>query len=174
MGIATMVKQKVVFVTFMDYNKWFKAASFSLILTDWLCLQVAQMPRSRDLAIFVVTTADRQTNRLLYPWACEQGKNQLLYPCACVRGNEGKRGTFYVNLIVSRDKLEPLVGAKHPPGHVMLYNSPVLYYSFNEDACAIRSGLWIDLTPTYTNSYNIVLVHCNNVSSSIVAIYYIA
>jgi hypothetical protein len=29
--------------------------------TDSLCLRVAQMPRSRDLAIFVLTT-DRQTN----------------------------------------------------------------------------------------------------------------
>ena len=37
-------------------------ASFSLILTDWLHLRVAQMPRSQDLAIFVVTT-DEQMNR---------------------------------------------------------------------------------------------------------------
>ena len=39
-------------------------AIFSLISTDWLCLQVAQMSRCRDLAIFVVTTTidtDRQT-----------------------------------------------------------------------------------------------------------------
>ena len=37
-------------------------ASLSLILIDWLHLQVVQMPRSRDLAIFVVIT-ERQTDR---------------------------------------------------------------------------------------------------------------
>jgi hypothetical protein len=36
-------------------------AGFSTISTDSLCLRVAQMPRSRDLAIFVLTT-DRQTD----------------------------------------------------------------------------------------------------------------
>ena len=47
-------------------------ASFSLISTDWLCLQVAQMPTCRDLAMFAVTTT---ANRLLYPCACARGKN---------------------------------------------------------------------------------------------------
>ena len=37
-------------------------ASLSLIPTDWSRLRVAQVPRCRDLAIFVVTT-DRQTDR---------------------------------------------------------------------------------------------------------------
>ena len=37
-------------------------ASFSLISTDWLRLQVAQMPTCRDLAIFVMIT-DRRTDR---------------------------------------------------------------------------------------------------------------
>ena len=37
-------------------------ASFSLILTDWLRLRIAQMPRCQDLVIFVVTTTDRQTD----------------------------------------------------------------------------------------------------------------
>ena len=51
--------------------------SFSPISTDWLCLQYAQMPRTRDLAIFVPTTmmtmtTDRQTD--------------CFTPCACVRG----------------------------------------------------------------------------------------
>ena len=41
-------------------------ANLSTILTDMLYLQVAQMPRSPDLAIFLLTTDDRQ-NRLLYP-----------------------------------------------------------------------------------------------------------
>ena len=30
------------------------------------------MPRCRDLTIFVMTTTDRQTNRLLYPCTCMQ------------------------------------------------------------------------------------------------------
>ena len=53
-------------------------ASFLKNSMDSLCLQVAWMPRSQDLAIFVLTTDDRQ-NRLLYPLrmpACQQGKNQ--------------------------------------------------------------------------------------------------
>ena len=39
-------------------------AKFSPISTDWivLCLRVAQMPRCQDLAIFMVTTTDRQTD----------------------------------------------------------------------------------------------------------------
>ena len=40
-------------------------ASLSLIPTDWSRLRVAQVPRCRDLAIFVVTTdgqMDRQTD----------------------------------------------------------------------------------------------------------------
>ena len=43
-------------------------ANFSTILTYTLYLRVAQMPRSPDLATFVLTTDnnDRQ-NRLLYP-----------------------------------------------------------------------------------------------------------
>ena len=32
------------------------------------------MSRCRDLAIFLVTTTDRQTDRLLYPCACARGK----------------------------------------------------------------------------------------------------
>jgi hypothetical protein len=38
-------------------------AGFSMISTDWLRLRVAQTPRSRDLAIFVLTTDDRQTHK---------------------------------------------------------------------------------------------------------------
>ena len=47
-------------------------ASFSLISTDWLHLQVVQMPRYRDLAIFVVTTTttDRQTDYFTPAHAC--------------------------------------------------------------------------------------------------------
>ena len=56
--------------------------SLSLIPTDWLRLRVGQVPRCRDLVIFVVTTdrrtggqTDGQTDRLLYPCACARGKN---------------------------------------------------------------------------------------------------
>jgi hypothetical protein len=38
-------------------------AGFSMISTDSLCIRVAQMPRSRDLVIFVLTTDDRQTHK---------------------------------------------------------------------------------------------------------------
>ena len=48
-------------------------SKFFPFLTAWLCLQTAQMPRCRDLAIFVPTD-DRQ--------------NRLLYPCACAWSNE--------------------------------------------------------------------------------------
>jgi hypothetical protein len=41
-------------------------ASFTTISTDLLRLRVAQTPRSRDLAIFLLMT-DGQTDRLLYP-----------------------------------------------------------------------------------------------------------
>ena len=45
-------------------------ASFSTISTVWLCLRVAQVPRSWDLVIFVLT--NRQTNRTncFYPLLC--------------------------------------------------------------------------------------------------------
>ena len=64
-------QKKTLFVMFVDRAKRFKAHSsqFSLIQTDWICLQVVQMPRSQDLAIFVPTTTtmtDIQTD-LHYP-----------------------------------------------------------------------------------------------------------
>ncbi len=42
-------------------------ASFSPSLIDSLYLRVAEMPRCRDMAIFVWITGDRRTNQLLYP-----------------------------------------------------------------------------------------------------------
>ena len=46
-------------------------ASFLAILTDtytlYMYLRVAQMPRSPDLAIFVLTTDNDRQNRLHYP-----------------------------------------------------------------------------------------------------------
>ena len=47
--------------------------AFLMILMDSLCLRVTQMPRSRDLAIFVLI--DRQTD----------GQNRLLYPLLRIR-----------------------------------------------------------------------------------------
>jgi hypothetical protein len=43
---------------------------FLIISTDLLCLQVAQVPRSRDLSIFVRTTDDRQTDCFTPCCAC--------------------------------------------------------------------------------------------------------
>ena len=55
-----------------------RAHASTIRIEAQLCLKVAQMPKSRDQAIFVLTTDDRQ-NRLLYPLplACmhAMGKN---------------------------------------------------------------------------------------------------
>ena len=49
-------------------------ASFSTISTDMLYLQVAQTPRSPDVAIFVLTTTDDdRQNQLLYPLCMRAG-----------------------------------------------------------------------------------------------------
>jgi hypothetical protein len=40
-------------------------AGFSTISTDSLCLRIAQVPRSRDLAIFMRTTDRQQTDKLI-------------------------------------------------------------------------------------------------------------
>ena len=66
--------KKMLFVTLMGHAKQFKAHSsmflfFLQTLTDWLWLQIAQMPRCRDLAIFVVMTADT-TDRTNYFTPC--------------------------------------------------------------------------------------------------------
>ena len=50
-------------------------ASFSTISTGKLYLRFAQMPRSPDLAIFVLTTDDRRQT------------TDHITPCACARGN---------------------------------------------------------------------------------------
>ena len=41
-------------------------ASFSPVSTDSFCLRVAQMPRSRDVAIFVATDDRKDKTRLLF------------------------------------------------------------------------------------------------------------
>ena len=64
-------------------------ASFSTISTDILYLRVAQMPRSPDPAIFVLTT---DTTDHFTPCACARDNNNddttdYFTPCACARGN---------------------------------------------------------------------------------------
>ena len=81
MGVATIANKKTRSWTMPNDLKHIQA-SLSLIPTDWLRLRVAQVPRCRDLAIFVVTTdgqTDRQTNRLRYPCACARGRYDLRY-----------------------------------------------------------------------------------------------
>ena len=75
MGVATMADKRTLYVTFVDDAKQFEA-NLSLISTDWLRLRAAQVPRCRDMAIFVVTT-DRLIDRQI----------DMLYLCACARGN---------------------------------------------------------------------------------------
>jgi hypothetical protein len=54
------VANKTVFMTLVGLTKRLECTEASL---QALCLRVAQMPRSRDLAIFVLTTTDnKQTN----------------------------------------------------------------------------------------------------------------
>ena len=53
----------------------FKPVCTSLILTDWLRLRVAQVPRCRDLAIFVVTTDGKMDRWTDYPCTCARGNN---------------------------------------------------------------------------------------------------
>ena len=60
-------------------------ASFSTVSTDKLYSRVAQMSRSPDLAIFVLTT-DRQTT----------DKTDHITPCACARGNNTCTALFTV------------------------------------------------------------------------------
>ena len=54
-------------------------ADLSLIPTDWSRLRVAQVPRCRDLAIFMVTT---------------DGQTDSRYPCACARDNNDDKITL--------------------------------------------------------------------------------
>ena len=55
-------------------------ASFSAIFTDRLHLRVAQMPRSPDLAIFVLTTDRRQTKLITLPLAHARGIIIMMVP----------------------------------------------------------------------------------------------
>ena len=70
-------QQNAVFATLMDLANDSKhnETSFSMISTDMLYIQVAQTPRSPDLAIFVLMMTDSER------------KNDYFTPCTCVRGN---------------------------------------------------------------------------------------
>ena len=59
-------------------------ASFSTISTDMLYLQVAQTPRSPDLAIFVLTDDDRRRQTTT-------DKTDYFTPCACARGKNNQK-----------------------------------------------------------------------------------
>ena len=65
-------QENKVFVTLVASNLKNTEANFSTILTDMLYLRVTQMPRSPDLAIFMLMTDN----------------TDYFTPCACVRGND--------------------------------------------------------------------------------------
>ena len=72
-------------------------ASFSLILNDWLCLQVAQMSRCRDLMIFVVTTTiDRQTDRQTEYFSPVHVRRVIIIVCHLSLATKGSTGKLLV------------------------------------------------------------------------------
>ena len=83
-GVAN---KSTLFVTLMGHAKEIKTywSQFSLILTDSLCLHVAQMPRSRDVVIFVPKTDRwrRQTKPIVLPLAHVRGVISLVSLAAC-------------------------------------------------------------------------------------------
>ena len=60
MGLRVLAN--TVFAALIGFIIQFEAneASFLIVSMSSLCLQVAQIPRSRDMAIFMLTTDDRQ------------------------------------------------------------------------------------------------------------------
>lgn len=68
MKVWLIGQQNTVFVTLMGLTKQLilkdNEGSFWMVLMDLLCLPVAQIPRSRDLAIFVPTTTDDRQSPL--------------------------------------------------------------------------------------------------------------
>ena len=73
-------------------------ASISPTLTGSLCLYVAQMPRTREVAIFVPTTDDRRQQMMT-------DKTDCFTPCACAQGNI----TIQLTLVVSSSVLLDIV-----------------------------------------------------------------
>ena len=62
----------------MSFDSRHSEARFSPNATDSLCLLVAQVPRPRDMAIFVLTTTTTTRPITLPPCACARGNNKLL------------------------------------------------------------------------------------------------
>ena len=79
--------------------------SFLIILIDLLCLRVAQMPRSPDLAIFVLVNSETDRTNCCIPYACmwnwgnnHQTQSILLcsYPLMKIPGEVLKRWIFLI------------------------------------------------------------------------------
>ena len=84
-------------------------ANFSPNSTDSRCLRVAQMPRSRDTAIFMLTTT---TTRPI-----------TLPPCACTRGNNQVGNRSLVVSSLSPVNVTVLVHpVPHGPVHATFHN----------------------------------------------------
>ena len=75
-------QENTVFGTLLGLTKRFEASNFLTILTDSLFLRVAQMPRSRNLTIFMWTTDAGQT--------IDDRQTDCFTPAvhACTRDNE--------------------------------------------------------------------------------------
>ena len=76
-------------------------ASFSTISTDVLYLRVTQTPRSPDLAIFVLTTDDRQTT----DGRQTTDKTDYFTPCACARGNYYHIPSSFIAIVRNRQNV---------------------------------------------------------------------
>ena len=79
MGVVTMVNKTTLFVMLVDHATRFQEyqASFSPNSTDWLRLQLTQVPRYPDLTIFVSTITMTTTTKKMIAFT----------PCTCTQGN---------------------------------------------------------------------------------------
>ena len=77
-----MANINALFATLLGHAKGFEAyrSQFFADFDHLLCLQVAQMPINPDLAIFVVTTDNRQ-NDCFTSCTCARGKNKQKLLC---------------------------------------------------------------------------------------------
>ena len=66
-----MATENAQFIALVGHLKHIEA-TFLPISMDWLCLQLAQMPRSRDLVIFVVTKRRTEPITLPLVHACQE------------------------------------------------------------------------------------------------------
>jgi hypothetical protein len=85
-GVATIPNKKTLFVTLVDLIPRYEAYCGQFFLPtsiDSLCLRVAQMPESREVVIFWITTTT--------PWP------STLPPCACTWGNYQNNYNFFIH-----------------------------------------------------------------------------